>query len=114
MQGEANGCPMNDSQLVNETGLVIFGGAETTRTVIAGSLIAFAEHPDQWEARHADPTPVPGAVEEMICWVTTHNNMFTVATGDAPIRGRPAREGAQLAILNSSGNRDEPQYVLKG
>src|SRR3546814_16106967 len=53
VQGEANGCPMNDSQLVNETGLVISGGAETTRTVIARSLIAFAEHPDQWEAMHA-------------------------------------------------------------
>src|SRR3546814_2918829 len=63
VQGEANGCPMNDSQLVNETGLVISGGAETTRTVIARSLIAFAEHPDQWEAIHADPTLVPGAVE---------------------------------------------------
>src|SRR3546814_4401957 len=74
---------MNDSQLVNETGLVISGGAETTRTVIARSLIAFAEHPDQWEAMHADPTLVPGAVEEMIRWVTPLNNMFRVATADA-------------------------------
>src|SRR3546814_9868151 len=90
---------MNDSQLVNETGLVISGGAETTRTVIARSLIAFAERPDQWEAMHADPTLVPGAVEEMIRWVTPLNNMFRVATADATIGGRPVREGDRLALL---------------
>src|SRR3546814_281264 len=97
VQGEANGCPMNDSQLVNETGLVISGGAETTRTVIARSLIAFAEHPDQWEAMPADPTLVPGAVEEMIRWFTPLNNMFRVATAHATNGVRPAREGARLA-----------------
>src|SRR3546814_650990 len=110
MQGEANGCPMSDSQLVNETGLVISGGAETTRTVIARSLIAFAEHPDQWEAMHADPTLVPGAVEEMIRWVTPLNNMFRVATADATIGGRPVREGDRLALLYPSGNRDEDVF----
>src|SRR3546814_14463300 len=101
---------MNDSQLVNETGLVISGGAETTRTVIARSLIAFAEHPDQWEAMHADPTLVPGAVEEMIRWVTPLNNMFRVATADATIGGRPVREGDRLALLYPSGNRDEDVF----
>ena len=65
VQGAEAGCPMSDSQLVNETGLVISGGAETTRTVIARSLVAFAEHPDQWEALHEDPSLIPAAVEEM-------------------------------------------------
>jgi hypothetical protein len=45
VQAEAKGCPMTDSKLVNETGLVISGGAETTRTVISRGLVAFAEHP---------------------------------------------------------------------
>src|SRR3546814_14467389 len=75
----------------------------STRTVIARSLIAFAEHPDQWEAMHADPTLVPGAVEEMIRWVTPLNNMFRVATADATIGGRPVREGDRTSTrLNSS------------
>jgi len=104
------GCPMGDSQLVNETGLVISGGAETTRTVIARSLIEFAKHPDQWEAMHEDPSLIPGAVEEMIRWVTPLNNMFRVATADATVGGEPVRAGERIALLYPSGNRDESVF----
>ena len=41
-----------------------------------------AEHPDQWEALAADPSLVPGAVEELIRWVTPLNNFFRTATAD--------------------------------
>lgn len=107
VQGEASGCPMGDSRLVNETGLLISGGAETTRTVIARSLIAFAEHPDQWEAMHDDPSLIPNAVEEMIRWVTPLNNMFRVATADTTVGGEPIRQGDRIALLYPSANRDE-------
>ena len=40
---DIGGCPLSHDTLINETGLVISGGAETTRTVIARSLVAFAE-----------------------------------------------------------------------
>ena len=110
VQGEAQGCPMDDSKLVNETGLVISGGAETTRTVIARSLVAFAEHPDQWEAMHADPSLIPGAVEEMIRWVTPLNNMFRVATADTEVGGQPVRAGDRMALLYPSANRDEAVF----
>jgi cytochrome P450 family 142 subfamily A polypeptide 1 len=110
VQGEANGCPMDDSKLVNETGLVISGGAETTRTVIARSLVAFADHPDQWEAMYADPSLIPGAVEEMIRWVTPLNNMFRLATADTTVGGLPVRAGDRLALLYPSANRDEAVF----
>jgi cytochrome P450 family 142 subfamily A polypeptide 1 len=110
VQGEANGCPMDDSKLVNETGLVISGGAETTRTVIARSLVAFADHPDQWEAMHDDPSLIPGAVEEMIRWVTPLNNMFRVATADTTVAGVPIRAGDRMALLYPSANRDEAVF----
>ena len=110
VQGAEAGCPMTDSQLVNETGLVISGGAETTRTVIARSLVAFADHPDQWEAMHEDPSLIPGAVEEMIRWVTPLNNMFRVATADTAVAGEPVREGERIALLYPSANRDESVF----
>src|SRR5690606_11822467 len=89
---------------------LISGGAETTRIVIARSLIEFAKHPDQWEAMHEDPSLIPGAVEEMIRWVTPLNNMFRVATADATVGGEPIREGERIALLYPSGNRDEAVF----
>jgi cytochrome P450 family 142 subfamily A polypeptide 1 len=110
VQADAKGCPMTDSKLVNETGLVISGGAETTRTVISRGLVAFAEHPDQWEAMAADPSLVPGAVEELIRWVTPLNNFFRTVTRDDHIDDQPVRAGDRVAILYPSANRDEAVF----
>jgi cytochrome P450 family 142 subfamily A polypeptide 1 len=94
----------------NETGLVISGGAETTRTVISRGLVALAEHPDQWEAMAADPSLVPGAVEELIRWVTPLNNFFRTVTRDDRIGDQPVRAGDRVAILYPSANRDEAVF----
>ncbi len=110
VQADAKGCPMTDSKLVNETGLVISGGAETTRTVISRGLVAFAEHPDQWEAMAADPSLVPGAVEELIRWVTPLNNFFRTVTRDDHIGDQPVKAGDRVAILYPSANRDEAVF----
>ena len=45
----SSGCPMDDHTIMNETGLFISGGAETTRTAIARGLRVFCDHQDQWE-----------------------------------------------------------------
>ncbi|MCU1499810.1 MAG: cytochrome [Acidimicrobiales bacterium] len=107
---ELGGCPIGRETLVNETGLVISGGAETTRTVIARGLATFVDHPDQWEAMAADPTLVPGAVEELIRWVTPLNNFFRVAAVDTTVAGVEVRAGDRLMLAYPSANRDEAVF----
>jgi cytochrome P450 family 142 subfamily A polypeptide 1 len=109
--GEVGGCPLSHDTLINETGLVISGGAETTRTVIARSLATFAEHPDQWEAMGADPALVPGAVEEMIRWVTPLNNFFRTCTADATLGGVDLHVGDRVMLAYPSANRDEAVFT---
>ena len=76
LHARIDGEPLPPATIVHETGLFIAGGAETTRTAISHGLQAFAEHPEQWEAIAADPDLVPGAVEEVLRWVTPLNNFF--------------------------------------
>ena len=82
--------------MMHETGLFIAGGAETTRTAIARGLAVLAEHPDQWEAAAADPSLVPGLVEEVIRWVTPLNNMFRIVTRDDHIGDQPVAAGDRV------------------
>ncbi len=110
-QASVGGCPMSQGTLINETGLVISGGAETTRTVISRGLATFAEHPDQWEAMAADPSLVPGAVEELIRWVTPLNNFFRTVTRDDHIGDQPVTEGDRVILLYPSANRDEAVFA---
>jgi len=108
--GELDGCPIEQNVMVQETGLFISGGAETTRTVIARGLIELTRHPDQWEALAADPSLIPGAVEELIRWVTPLNNFFRTATRDARIAGTGVRAGDRVILLYPSANRDESVF----
>ncbi len=70
-------------------------------------LRAFVDHPDQWEAMAADPSLVPGAVEEVLRWVTPLNNMFRRACADAVVGGQEIVAGDRIMLLYPSANRDE-------
>jgi cholest-4-en-3-one 26-monooxygenase len=107
---QVKGCPMSDNTIMNETGLFISGGAETTRTVIARGLRAFCDHQDQWEQLAGDPSLVPAAVEEVLRWVTPLNQMFRTAVSDDVIGDTPVKEGDRIALLYPSANRDEEVF----
>ena len=101
---------MGDHTIMNETGLFISGGAETTRTAIARGLRVFCDHNDQWERLAADPSLVPGAVEEVLRWVSPLNQMFRTAAVDDRIGDTPVRAGDRIALLYPSANRDDAVF----
>ena len=105
-----DGEPLPPAAIVHEVGLFISGGAETTRTAISHGLRAFVDHPDQWEAMAADPSLVPGAVEEVLRWVTPLNNMFRRVTTADHIGEQPVRPGDRVIMLYPSANRDEAVF----
>lgn len=105
-----DGEPLPVDQIFHEVGLFVAGGAETTRTAIAHGLRTFCDHPDQWEAMHDDPSLIPGAVDEVIRWVTPLNNMFRKAVVDTTLGGKEIAAGDRLALVYPSANRDEEVF----
>jgi cytochrome P450 family 142 subfamily A polypeptide 1 len=102
---------MDPRVMVQETGLLIAGGAETTRTVIAHGLRAFVDHPDQWEALAQDPEAVVPAVEELIRFVTPLNNMFRIAGVDTELAGTAISAGDRVALVYPAANRDPAVFT---
>ena len=99
------------ASIMHETGLFISGGAETTRTAIARGARTFCRPPRPVGAAGRRPELVPGAVEEVIRWVTPLNNMFRTAAADTDDR-RAARRRAATGSCCSypSANRDEAVF----
>lgn len=110
MKAEFDGEHLTDHDLIFETMLILVGGDETTRHVISGGLEVFMRHRDQWEALRSDRSLLPGAVEEMLRWVTPIQNMNRTATRDVAFGGQRIREGDRLLLLYPSGNRDERAF----
>ncbi len=108
---ELNGAPMSDEMVFHETGLFVAGGAETTRTTIAHGLRVLADHPDDWEALAADPSLVPGCIEELFRWVTPLNNFFRRAMAPVTLSGQSIPMGDRVIMIYPSANRDETQFT---
>jgi len=105
-----DGETLTPEAVMNEIGLFIAGGAETTRTAISHGLRAFCDHQDQWDAMGADATLVDSAVEEVLRWVTPLNNMFRTAQTDDVIGGQAVKAGDRFVMLYPSANRDESVF----
>ncbi len=106
-QAEMEGHSLDDDSLVHETLLILIGGDETTRHVISGGMDELLAHPDQVARLAADPAGLmPGAVEEMLRWVSPIKNMARTATRDVELGGETIGAGQQIILLYPSANRD--------
>jgi cytochrome P450 family 142 subfamily A polypeptide 1 len=104
------GCPMDAGMIFSDSLLLLDGGAETTRTVIARTLLNLIDQPDQWQLLK-DGADMSVAVEEFIRYVTPIHNMCRVATTDVEIGGRDVKAGQQLVLMYTSANRDEAHFT---
>jgi cholest-4-en-3-one 26-monooxygenase len=112
VHAEVEGERLDDESLVFESLLILVGGDETTRHVLSGGMEALARRPEQWEALRRDRSLLPGAVEEMLRWVSPIRNMCRTATRDTELRGQAVRRGQKLMLLYPSANRDEDVFEL--
>lgn len=109
-KAEVDGTPLDRGTVLSECLLVLDGGAETTRTVIARIMLELAARPDVWR-RLKDGADLTVATEEFIRWVTPILNMCRVANRDYELRGTTIRKGQQVVLMYPSANRDPDHFT---
>lgn len=93
--------------VLDETLLLLDGGAETTRTVIGSMIHDLALQPGQRQILLDHPELLPTtAVEEFIRWVSPVLNMSRTATVDLEWHGQHISAGDQILLLYGAANRD--------
>jgi cholest-4-en-3-one 26-monooxygenase len=103
----ANTDGWDTGRVLEETILVLNGGAETTRTVIGSMIRELALHPGQRQLLIDQPELLSRtAVEEFIRFVSPVLNMSRTATVSHELGGQQIREGDELLLLYASANRD--------
>lgn len=106
---EVPGSEFGVDEVISDSLLLLDGGAETTRTVIARTILELAARPDQWQLLR-DGADLTVAVEEFIRHVTPIHNMCRVATEDTEVGGETIRAGDQVVLMYSSANRDTAHF----
>jgi vitamin D 1,25-hydroxylase len=102
----ANG-EIDRNELVATAMLLLVAGHETTASMTSLSVITLLAHPDQHAALRADPSLVPGAVEELLRYLAIADIAGgRLATADIEIDGQLIRAGEGVIVTNSIANRD--------
>jgi cholest-4-en-3-one 26-monooxygenase len=91
--------------------LLILAGNETTRNAASGGMLAFLQHPDQWQRLLADPALIPTAAEEIVRWVSPINHQRRTAICATELGGQTIAQGDKVVMFFTSANRDESVFA---
>ncbi|ATQ44626.1 cytochrome P450 [Caulobacter mirabilis] len=108
--GAVHGQPLGHLEAMSYYIIAATAGHDTTSSTTAGALWALAENPDQFRKLKADPSLIPGLVEESIRWVTPVKHFMRTATADTELDGRKIAQGDWMMLCYPSGNRDEAVF----
>jgi cytochrome P450 len=90
--------------------LFLLAGLDTV-TASLGCMVSYlAQHPDQQQQLVADPSLVPGAVEELLRWETPVPGVPRVLTDDVVIAGQQLVAGERITVLLGSANIDHTEF----
>jgi cytochrome P450 len=107
----AAGGELSDEELAGVAMLLLIAGHETTANMLALGVYALLRNPDQLAALRADPALLPGAVEELLRYLSIISmGVSRHAKEDVTVGGATIRENETVVVSVPAVNRDESQY----
>lgn len=89
----------------------IVAAFDTTINAIGNGTWLFATHPDQWDAVRADPSLIPGAVNEIVRLESPVQALSRITTRDVDLgEGVVVPAGARVVMAYAAANRDPRHY----
>jgi cholest-4-en-3-one 26-monooxygenase len=108
ISAEIDGHGLSDDEFGFFVLMLAVAGNETTRNAIAHGMLAFLDHPDQWELFKASrPDP---AADEIVRWATPITVFQRTATQDTTLGGQQIKAGQRVGLFYRSANFDEEVF----
>src|SRR5439155_25637467 len=103
---DPDGDRMSRTEIVANTKLMLSGGLQEPRDLIALAICALGAHPEQLEEVSRDRSLVKRAVEETLRWCGPVGTSTRQTTRSVVFDGVELHEGALIGAVLSSANRD--------
>ncbi|MEV1118260.1 cytochrome P450 [Actinosynnema sp. NPDC049800] len=104
----------NDDLAIEElTGiafLLLLAGHETTANMLSLGTFALLENPGQLTALREDPELLPGAVEELMRYLSVADIFYRYATEDIELGGETITKGSTVVVSLLAANHDPRRF----
>jgi cytochrome P450 len=89
---------------------MLIAGHETTANMLSLGTFALLEHPAELASLTADPALMPGAVEELLRYLSVADIFFRYATEDLSLGGETIPKGSTVVVSLLAANRDPERF----
>ena len=103
--------PLSRTEVLAYTAMIAGAGNETTARLIGFMGQLLSDHPEQRRELVADPSLIPGAIEETLRFEPPSPVQARYVAQDAEQYGRVVPEGSFMLLLNGSANRDPRRFA---
>ncbi len=97
-------------ELTGAAFLLLLAGHETTANMLSLGALALLENPQQAAALRAAPDLMPGAVEELLRYLSIADIFFRYAAEDLELGGETIRQGSTVVVSLLAANHDPRRY----
>jgi cytochrome P450 len=106
-----SGDSLDEPELLAMIFLLLVAGHETTVNLIATGTLALLTHPSEFSRLRADPSLLPGAVEELLRFANPLNHATDrYAPEPLEVAGVVIPAGEPVLVVTSSANRDPARF----
>lgn len=109
---EVGGARLTAEEVLANVKLMLSGGLQEPRDLIALTAWALLSHPEQADEVIADPSLIRAAVEETSRWCSPVGTSTRQTTRATTLAGVELEEGALVGAVLASANRDERRWTL--
>jgi cytochrome P450 len=107
---DGDGDAVSRAEIVANTKLMLSGGLQEPRDLIALAVLALGGHPEQLEAVRSDRRLIKSAVEETLRWAGPVGTSTRQTTAATELAGVELEQRALIGAVLSSANRDPRRY----
>ncbi|MDO6966426.1 cytochrome P450 [Rhizobium alvei] len=104
------GADITNEEIAGVLYSVLFAGHETTTTLMANGVRELMTHRKNWDAMVADPSLIPGAVDEILRFTPSIVTWRRRATQDTEIGGVKVPANSNVLVIMASANRDDTVF----
>lgn len=105
-----DGEPLTDREMLAMFNQFLVAGNETTTKLIAASTRILVERPELVARLRADPSLIPGFVEEALRLEAPVQGLYRTALVDTQVGGVDIPAGSHLMLIYAAGNRDHRMF----
>ena len=103
--------PLSRTEVLAYTAMIAGAGNETTARLIGFMAQLVSDNPEQRRELVAEPSLIPGAVEESLRYEPPSPVQARYVAHDAEHYGHVVPKGSFILLLNGSANRDEHRFT---